>query len=473
MDTTIEIPGYRIQSELGKGAMATVFLAIQESLERRVALKVMASSLSADSSFCRRFLKEGRIVGQLIHPNIVTVYDIGEYQNHYYMAMEYIGGGTLKALIAEGLRPERAVEIFCQLASALGYAHRLGFIHRDIKPANVLFRSDGTAILSDFGIAKALGGESTQLTAVGMTVGTPSYMSPEQALGRDLDGRSDLYSLGVVLYEMLTGIKPYQSEDSFTIALMHINNPPPHLPDELSAYQEICDRLLAKDPNDRFAKAEDAIEAIRKVRRSSPSFAAMTDDALATATGQAVPAPRSKRLFWLLGLGLLIPVAGALTYVLLQEPVISRITPPSDDTEITDVSTTPPSRTDETKTDEIAKIDEAPPEEVQVLDERTKEQINILLQVAAAHQSVGRLASPPGSNAVESYQRILEINPSNTQAKTGLKAIADEYASRAKQSLKNGDPPSTTLDLVEAGLSAQPNHPELRRMRQQLKQQMQ
>ncbi|MCB1809496.1 MAG: serine/threonine protein kinase, partial [Candidatus Competibacteraceae bacterium] len=241
MDETIQIPGYTVEKKIGSGAMATVYLAIQNTLERRVALKIMSSSLQEDDTFQKRFLKEGKIIAQLTHPNIVTIYDIGVVDSHNYMAMEYVDGGmTLsdKIIPHYGMPPEQAIRVLIQVASALGYAHKRNFVHRDVKPANILFRQDGTAVLSDFGIAKALG-DSTAMTRQGWAVGTPSYMSPEQALGKTIDARCDLYCLGVVLYEMLTGNKPYQANDSFAVALKHVNDPLPILPPPLSRFQTL------------------------------------------------------------------------------------------------------------------------------------------------------------------------------------------------------------------------------------------
>jgi serine/threonine-protein kinase PpkA len=169
--------------------------------------------------------------------------------------MEYVPGGDLKQCLANGaLPPQQALEILRQVASALGYAPRQGFVHRDVKPENILFRADGTVVLTDFGIAKAVGA-GTRMTATGMTIGTSHYMSPEQARGQEVDGRSDIYSLGVVFYEMLTGNVPYQAADSFAVALKHINDPVPQLSGELAVYQPLLDRMLAKEPDQRFPEA--------------------------------------------------------------------------------------------------------------------------------------------------------------------------------------------------------------------------
>lgn len=257
----ILIPGFDIQGEIGEGAMATVYLATQRSLERKVALKVMAAALAADPSFCERFLREGKTLARLSHPHTVTIHDIGNVGELYYMAMEYLPNGTLKERIAAGLTPEQGLTYIRQIASALGYAHAQGLVHRDVKPANILFRADGTAVLSDFGIAKSLD-DRTQFTQAGFAVGTPSYMSPEQARGQDIDGRADLYALGVVLYEILVGELPYNGTDALSTALAHLTEPLPELPLHHGRYQHILRKLLAKDPAERYPDAAALLAAL-------------------------------------------------------------------------------------------------------------------------------------------------------------------------------------------------------------------
>ncbi|MEJ5864747.1 serine/threonine-protein kinase [Pseudomonas farsensis] len=260
----MHIPGFDIDSEIGQGAMASVYLATQRSLERKVALKVMAASLAADPTFCERFLREGRTLARLAHPNIATIHDIGNVDELYYMAMEFLPNGTLKERIASGLTPQQGLVYVRQIAQALGYAHAQGLVHRDVKPANILFRADGTAVLSDFGIAKSLD-DRTQFTQAGFAVGTPSYMSPEQARGLDIDGRADLYALGVVLYEILVGKLPYNGNDALSTALAHLTEPLPELPIEHGRYQDILRGLLAKDPNERFADAAALLAALDRL----------------------------------------------------------------------------------------------------------------------------------------------------------------------------------------------------------------
>ncbi|WP_242169710.1 MULTISPECIES: serine/threonine-protein kinase [unclassified Pseudomonas] len=265
----IVIPGYDIEGEIGEGAMASVYLATQRSLERKVALKVMAAALAADPSFCERFLREGKTLARLSHPHTVTIHDIGNVGELYYMAMEYLPNGTLKERIAAGLTPEQGVTLIRQIASALGYAHAQGLVHRDVKPANILFRADGTAVLSDFGIAKSLD-DRTQFTQAGFAVGTPSYMSPEQARGQEIDGRADLYALGVVLYEILVGKLPYTGTDALSTALAHLTEPLPELPVHHGRYQDVLRKLLAKDPAERFPDAAALLRALDQLPAESP-----------------------------------------------------------------------------------------------------------------------------------------------------------------------------------------------------------
>jgi serine/threonine-protein kinase PpkA len=255
------IPEFDIEAAIGHGAMATVYLATQCSLERKVALKVMAATLAADPAFCERFLREGKMLARLSHPHIVTIHDIGHADELYYMAMEYLPHGTLKERIDAGISIDTGLAYIRQIASALGYAHSQGLVHRDVKPANILFRANGTAVLSDFGIAKSLD-ERTQFTQAGFAVGTPSYMSPEQARGHAIDGRADLYALGVILYQMLVGKLPYSGTDALSTALAHLTEPMPALPLHQGCYQYVLGKLLAKDPADRFADAQALLAAL-------------------------------------------------------------------------------------------------------------------------------------------------------------------------------------------------------------------
>jgi predicted Ser/Thr protein kinase len=261
---TVEIPGYRIVRILGKGGMATVYLAVQQIFERQVALKVMSTTLAEDPSFGQRFLREARIVSQLVHPNIITVYDVGVHDNAYYLSMEYVDGPDLKQA-RDKLYLTQKIQIILDIAKALDFAGKKGYVHRDIKPENILLRSDSfSAVLMDFGIARAAETDLA-VTQTGMALGTPHYMSPEQAKGQTVDHRSDLYSLGVVFYYLLTGSVPYHADSAVAIGIKHLTEPVPTLPAYLQALQCFIDRLMAKRPEDRYQSAAELIAELQQV----------------------------------------------------------------------------------------------------------------------------------------------------------------------------------------------------------------
>ncbi|PID43908.1 MAG: hypothetical protein CSA52_03015 [Gammaproteobacteria bacterium] len=261
------IPGYKIEKILGKGGMATVYLAVQENFERQVALKVMHKTLVADESLAKRFQREARTVARLSHQSIVPVYDVGSCGQLYYMSMEYFPGGDLKEKMRKGLTVLDSVIIMKAIASGLDYAGSKGLVHRDIKPENILFREDGSPVISDFGISR-LTDSKTHITVTGSMVGTPHYMSPEQAQGADVDPRSDLYSLGVMLYELITGEVPFTGSSAINIGIKHISEQPDRLPAGLQGFQKLLDKAMAKNPEERFQTGEEFSNALTLIERS-------------------------------------------------------------------------------------------------------------------------------------------------------------------------------------------------------------
>jgi len=261
---------YQIISEIGHGGMATVYKAYQPSLNRYVALKVLPPGLAHNRELIVRFKREAENAAKLSHPHVVHVYDTGEDAGRHYIAMEYIDGGSLRdrltVLSGKPMEVTTALEITAQIADALDYAHRHGIVHRDIKPSNILLTADGRAVLSDLGISRAA--EATQLTQTGASVGTPEYMSPEQAKGEEIDGRSDLYSLGIVLYEMLTGRVPFRADTPYAVIYKHLQERPTP-PTTLNAaiprkVAAIITRALEKDAKRRFRTANEMARALRE-----------------------------------------------------------------------------------------------------------------------------------------------------------------------------------------------------------------
>jgi serine/threonine protein kinase len=288
---------YEIIEELGRGGMAMVYRAKDRQLEREVAIKVLPFSLAFDTEFVERFQREARTAAQLEHPNIIPIYRVGRAGRVIYFVMKFLRGGSLSSILGvrKRLNPPEIRRLLLEAGSALGYAAQRGIVHRDIKPDNIMFDEFGQSLLTDFGIAKAASGQ--KLTGTGMSIGTPHYMSPEQARAQPIDGRSDIYSLGIVAYQCLTGAVPYDGEDSFSIGYKHITEPIP-TPSLITADErrlfEIIKRMLMKDPFDRFQTCEELIASFQgqpiaapgAVRTSVATFVG----AAAVATGAGVGA---------------------------------------------------------------------------------------------------------------------------------------------------------------------------------------
>lgn len=261
-----EIPGYQLLRQIGSGGMATVFLAVQVSLDRKVAIKILRTSGDDDPERTeKRFLREGRTLAKITHKNVCGIYDIAKVGDLAYIAMEYLDGGTLVDKLKQGVSVGEAIAIVVQVASALEEAHKLGIIHRDLKPANVMLRGGRVPVLTDFGIARELTASQTRITAENMIVGTPIYMSPEQVSGGEVDGRSDLYSLGIMFFELLTGLPPYRGDTPIAVCMQHLTAALPQLPPDLADLQPVMDRLLAKKREDRYANMIAFTHALRDV----------------------------------------------------------------------------------------------------------------------------------------------------------------------------------------------------------------
>ena len=486
--------------------MATVYLAVQESLSRYVALKVMNQALVADADFCRRFLNEGRLIAKLSHPNIVTVFDIGASGGIHYLSMTYLPGGTLRDKIHEGLSLDRTLHVLTRLADALGYAHARGIVHRDIKPGNVLFTDNGAPVLTDFGIAKTVGNQ-TQLTSAGITFGSVGYMSPEQCMGQAVDNRSDLYGLGVLLWQMLTGALPYAAQDPFALALKHAMDPIPRLPESLSRLQPVIDGLMAKKPEDRLPSAESLLELLDEIRYEdlAPWSSEHTDETLVLPRAlkrtpsrpttpsaiDAQPAPDAKRRFSVApvfaAVAALAAIGGYVGYRGLgspdaDAPTASQSVPASPAEGAQDLNVSPALDGSKGMARQGSSLpspnvphaqgapDGASPspkaEGTQVIlgaDPQTNgpQVIETLLRQAEGQWSAGRLTEPPGDNAFESYSRVLDLEPEHGEAKQRLVQIgrinaANRMFLSADRLLRQGAIDDARR-MIETGLKLNPD----------------
>ena len=329
-----KIGQYQIIKQIGRGRMATVYKAYQPNLERHVAVKVLAPDLAETEGFVARFEREAKAVARLRHRNILTVFDYGRQGDVFYLVTEYVGGGTLRGYLGWPQDLGYAVNIVSQVGDALAHAHREGMIHRDVKPGNILMAEEDWPLLSDFGLVKMVA-DSTRLTASGASVGTPQYMSPEQAQGMAVDQRSDVYCLGAVLYEAVTGRPPFTTDSPMAVILMHINEPltPPHTlrPDLSKEMERVILKALAKSPADRYQRMDDFLADLHEacplpiahngVRRGNGPAAPTEPPTIPALASTPVVPPRlpRKRSFPWVGsaLGALLVASIVLTFVLL------------------------------------------------------------------------------------------------------------------------------------------------------------
>ena len=254
----IRIPGIKVLHLIGEGGTAHVYLASRERDDEPLVVKILRSEVTANEKSLARFMEEYALVQRVKSPHVARIYDHGTAQEHAYLVMEFFEGGDLqKRLGGKALAPAECLRLFRQLMMALGDIHEKGVLHRDLKPQNLMFRDDGTLAIVDFGIAKHI--DAIDMTGAGEILGTPRYMSPEQVQGKTLDLRTDIYSAGVLLYQMLTGGHLFDGDSAVEVALQHLNTPAPPLPDALAEYQRLLDKLLEKDRDARFRNADEVI----------------------------------------------------------------------------------------------------------------------------------------------------------------------------------------------------------------------
>ncbi|MFQ5923999.1 MAG: protein kinase, partial [Anaerolineales bacterium] len=323
---------YRILEKIGRGGMASVYKAYQPALDRSVAIKVLPPHLADEPGFKERFQREARAVAKLEHPHILPVYDYGHDGDLSFIVMRYVETGTLRRIMSIPMQTSRIIDVVGQIAGALDHAHRNGIIHRDVKPSNVLLDERDWSLLTDFGLARMME-VSQQITASGVGMGTPTYMSPEQGMADRVDHRTDIYSLGVMLYEMLTGKVPYEAETPLAVVLKHINDPLP-LPSDVNpdipkAVERVVLKAMAKSPSDRFQQAgqlavslEEATHDATSTRDDKRPLGERTTEPI-RAEAQTIALWRKslRRYWWLLATGLVIALAG---FAILRLPQTSQ-----------------------------------------------------------------------------------------------------------------------------------------------------
>mgnify|MGYP000589287352 FL=1 len=457
MHRMLEIPGYRLHKRLGKGGMAEVYLATQLSLDREVAVKVLLRT--EDAAFTERFIQEGHIVASLRHPAIITIHDIGQIADgRHYLAMEYLGGGDLAQHRGIVFSPSRALDIIRQLAGGLAVVHDGGLVHRDVKPANILFRDDGSVVLTDFGVAKAVELDN-ELTHFGIAVGSPAYSSPEQAQCQPLDARSDIYSLGVILAEMLTGTNPFRASSYPQTVLNHLQMPLPQLPPALAPYQPLLDRMLAKQPDERFGNCRELLAAIDTLTEPD-----MDQTRIAPAAFIEAPTRRRRRRrgigrWAVIGAALIVTVAALAAggYQWLQ---YSRIN---------DYLTRAEARLDEGQLTAPAfdnadyyyrqalRLDSDNVEALDGIRRVLDARIAQALELAAQRLANDQLLQPAEDSAVHYYQQVLGWLPENEVARNGLVQVSERYVELAEAAYGRREF-ALALEYIQQGLEATPDY---------------
>lgn len=444
--SVIDIPGYKIEKLIAEGGMASVYLARQESLARSVALKLLRKF--DNPSQASRFFNEGRIIASLEHRNIITIFDLGVVGERHYLAMEYLQGSDLRSRMNAGMTPFEALELVETLGLCLDFVHQKGIIHRDIKPENILFRMDGSVVLTDFGVAKQMEFNNT-LTMDGTTLGSPYYLSPEQATCKPLDGRADIYSLGVICYELLSGLKPFQGDSPVETIIARLNSEIPLLPPHLRYCQSLIAGMIAQDPEDRFASGKEMAAFAHDLRMSIPKrklLKAVTphlevkkpSNAIAQTLEQTleyriidaetapVPRPKEPPYKLLAGLGLIVMLIPGLWFFL--QPVSPQQKHEAHP-RAQSIAASPQQPQDRSSpalavTQQQAAIASAPAKaspDLPVTD------VNTALRQAAAILKEKRLTLPKLKQAYDLYQLALKKNPRHQQAMRGVSTIAHKF----------------------------------------------
>ncbi len=440
----MKIPGYKLVEEISSAGAATVYLGVQLSLNRKVAIKVL--NQFDNPSMSQRFLEEGHTIAGLNHRNIVTIYNVGRVKKYHYIAMEFLERGSLATKIKRGMSVNSILNVMESIGGCLEYAHKRGIVHRDVKPTNILIHKDGTPKLTDFGIAKNIERDQ-EITLDGSALGSPYYLSPEQSQGKTVDSRSDLYSLGIVFYEMLTGQKAYVEDSDIQTIIAHINKPVPELPKKFARYQTLLNNLLAKSPDDRFNTAGEMVGYIRGLRMSSNQ----NDESIWSSTiewflNQYHAIPGRYRIAIL---GLVIFVASGISFFGDAEngdslPKLAKVnmTDSSDNALQENISyNEADASVNESGLDhdQGSEIKQSTSTLSQIDQEKRQRLLQTFLDRATKSTNSYRLTQPKNDNALYYYLKAAKINPKHPEVRRGILNILDIYASLTRKEMNRGN----------------------------------
>lgn len=491
------IAGYNIVKLLAKGGMAAIYIAEQQSLQRQVVLKFLNPKL--DEAIQKRFIAEGKIIASLDHPNIITVYDVVSTDKYNFIAMEYLEGGDLDQRIQEGLELSHALDILTKISAALHAVHKQGIIHSDIKPANIIFRKNGCPVLTDFGISY----QSKPKQAIhsnGEVYASPSYASPELIQGLPFNYRTDLYSLGIMMYEMLVGEKPYQGESEIETIAKSIQDPIPRLPEKLNKLQPLLDSLLAKSAEDRLSDAKLVTRYIERFFKDNPEFKKQGNETKLIDSDVVVEyvanrKPQSKRSFMTPIILILILLAvvwlnkNTLYQQFFKEPAKTQnselmhadikpiITAPvinnPDDTDYTiqdslenSIAKNEAQLLLEQKNREIERVKQELEKQKQALRKKQlnrKRQINKLLTKGNKSLKDYRLTTPLNDNAIYYFQKVLDMDPDNKKARKGIKDVVYRYELLARSELDKYQY-DKAQQYISTGLGIEPDNKRLKEL---------
>ncbi|UHQ53702.1 serine/threonine-protein kinase [Microbulbifer sp. YPW16] len=466
----IQIPGYTIHAAIGHGGMASVYLATQESLDRKVAIKVLRNC--ADAEFGQRFINEARFIAGLNNPHLITIYDVASMESgDYYIAMEFVGNGDVIENADRFTRPAPILALIRQVAEGLSIVHDNGIIHRDVKPTNILFRADGTAVLTDFGIAKNVESDS-DLTQSGLSLGSPSYSSPEQAQCHPLDITTDIYSLGVVLLELLLGRNPFKGDSHTSTAVNHIQLPVPELPEEFDYLAPLVERMLAKDPRDRYPSCRELIADIDRVLEGDDSQ--QTDITLPFIRQRrlAGPAGQKAKLLTVASCVLLLTVYFGFFYKTPTEREIERLLEQAQLSMDAGRFMLPTGNNARNYYSQVLALDNSNLEAILGRKTAEKKQLDSYLKQGAQALQDGRLQQPEGNNALHYYRQALALDQDNARANAGIARVIDEFVRLARVEIDQNDLRNAHF-YVDSGLSIQPENDVLLSLSDELKQRQQ